>query len=591
MDQSVADIIRQLAMRLDIAPYGVKRTEVEQTAEALGWSAHKVYEHLKKVGWSSGRKKRSDAGKTSVTDGVLNDLATAVVTSIRANGKAIMDVPNARSILQANGREIAVSNGHLNRLLRQKQMNAAALKKATPHVQMQSLYPNHVHQVDPSYCVLYYLPGKKGQDIQRFASDDEFYKNKPQNIEKNAALRVWRYVLTDHFSGTVLVRYYQSAGETQANLWDFMLWCWAQMAGRPMHGVPTLLIWDKGSANTSSAIKNGLIALDVKDIPHKAHNARAKGQVEVGNNIVEKLFESRLRFEPVHSVDELNDAAERWSIAFNANAIPHYDSRLDRVGMAQPVARFALWQTIRKEQLRILPDVALCRTLLAATPQSRVVSQALTISFKHPQADRSLTYDVRDLPNIYPGAKVDVCPLVFGDRQVKVIVTDYKDEKRSFSVSPVLFNDLSGFRVDAPVWGEDFQSMPDTVQDVNRKAANRNAYPDKTDEEIEKLKRKNVAPFGGLDAHSHLANVYKPSYMPRLGTDIDLPNTNLLETKPLSTLEAAKRLRSSIGRALTPEENQLIRDRFPTGVPVAEFDVLLKLISNPLPEAKLSLVK
>ncbi|MDP2091959.1 MAG: hypothetical protein Q8K17_03055, partial [Pseudohongiella sp.] len=146
-------------------------------------------------------------------------------------------------------------------------------------------------------------------------------------------------------------------------------------------------------------------------------------------------------------------------------------------------------------------------------------------------------------------------------------------------------------RVDAPVWGEDFQSMPDTVQDVNRKAANRNAYPDKTDEEIEKLKRKNVAPFGGLDAHSHLANVYKPSYMPRLGTDIDLPNTNLLETKPLSTLEAAKRLRSSIGRALTPEENQLIRDRFPTGVPVAEFDVLLKLISNPLPEAKLSLVK
>ncbi len=590
MNQVATDIIRQLAMRLDTAPHGGKRAEVERVAEALGWSVHKVYEHLKKVGWSSGRKKRSDAGTTSVSDQLLNDLAAVVVTSIRANGKAIMDVPNARSMLQANGRDFGVSNGHLNRLLRKNQMNTTALKRATPHTQMQSLHPNHVHQVDPSYCVLYYLPGKKGQDVQRFASDDEFYKNKPQNIERNASLRVWRYVLTDHYSGTLLVRYYQSAGETQANLWDFLLWCWAKMADRPMHGVPTLLIWDKGSANTSSAIKNALTALDVKDIPHKAHNARVKGQVEGGNNLVEKLFESRLRFQPVHSVDELNEAAERWSTAFNANAIPYFDSRLARDGMAQPLARFALWQTIRKEQLRILPDIALCRTLLASAPQSRVVSQAMTISFKHPQADRSLTYDLRGLPAVHPGAKVDVCPLVFGDRQVKVIATDYKDEKHSFSVSPVEFNDLSGFRVDAPVWGEEFQSMPDSVQDANRKDAIRNAYPEKTDEEIEKLRRKNVAPFGGLDAHSHLGNVYKPSYMPRLGTDIELPNTNTMETRPLSIIEACKRIRSTLGRSLSPEENQIIRDRYPSGVPVDEYDQLVELINGP-PESKLALVK
>ena len=503
-----------------------------------------------------------------------------------------MDVPNARSLLASNGRNIPVSNGHLARLLRDRNMSAKHLKRATPHTRMQSMHPNHVHQVDPSYCVLYYLPGKKGQGVQRFASDDEFYKNKPQNIERITSFRVWRYVLTDHFSGAVLVRYYQSAGETQTNLYDFLLWCWAKQQNRPMHGVPKLLVWDKGSANTSAAIKNALQALEVEDIPHKARNARAKGQVEGGNNLVEKLFESRLRFEPVHSVDELNEAADRWSTAYNANMIPNYDSRLNRDGMVQPLARFALWQMIRKEQLRILPDIELCRALLSTKPQMRTVSQAMTITFKHPQAPRSLTYDLRDLPEAYPGAKVEVSPLVYGDRQVKVTVTDYKNEQRTFTLSPVVFNDLSGFRIDAPMWGEEFASLPDTKQDTNRKTADRNAYPDaENDAEIEKLKRKNAAPFGGLDAHSHLGDVYKPAFMARPGVSIELPNTNVMETKPLSVIETAKRLRSSLGRAVTAQENQFIRERYPNGVPPEAFDQLLELIKNPSPEVKLALVK
>ncbi|MDF1622500.1 MAG: integrase [Pseudohongiella nitratireducens] len=592
MNQASAEIIRELANTLDRVGHGRKRAEVERVADALGWSVHKVYEALKKVGWSSGRKKRSDAGKSVVTEQVLRDLATTITMSTRANGKIIMDVPNARSLLAANGREINVSNGHINRLLKKRVMNGRQLKRATPHTQMKSLHPNHVHQVDPSYCVLYYLPGKKGQSIQRFASDDEFYKNKPQNIERNAALRVWRYVLTDHYSGSILVRYYQSAGETQTNLWDFMLWCWTQIPGRVMHGVPKILIWDKGSANTSTAIKNALSALEVSDIPHRAKNARAKGQVEGGNNLVEKLFESRLRFEPVSCVEELNEAAERWCSAYNANAIPHYDSRLHRDGMSQPLARFSLWQTIRQEQLRVLPDIALCRSLLTSAAQSRVVSQSMTISFRHPQAGKSLTYDLRDLPEVYPGIKVEVAPLVYGDCQVKVTVSDYKDEKQYFNLSPVVFDGLSGFRVDAPVWGAEFDTKPDTRQDTNRKAAERNAYPDATsDDEIDKLRRKNAAPFGGLDAHSHLGDVYKPAFMQRPGVDIELPNTNRLEAKPLSVIETAKRLRASLGRAVSAAENQLIRERYPNGVPPEEFDQLLELIKNPEPEKRFSLVK
>jgi hypothetical protein len=134
-----------------------------------------------------------------------------------------------------------VSNAHLGRLLRQRNLHAAAMKQAAPAVSMKSLHPNHVHQVDPSYCVLYYLPKRGGgaeSFIQRIAGDDEFYKNKPQNFERAASFRVWRYVLTDHYSGTLMVRYYQSAGESVENLYDFLLWCWSRHQNRPFHGVP-----------------------------------------------------------------------------------------------------------------------------------------------------------------------------------------------------------------------------------------------------------------------------------------------------------------------------------------------------------------
>ena len=595
MNQAIHSIMTELASTLDSLTHGGKGAEVSRVAESLDWSASRVYNHLKKVGWSSGRKKRADAGKTSVEESVLVDMSTTIRSSMRANGKILMDVPNATSMLAANGRDIKVSNGQMRRLLSQRSMNAANLKKDSAHTSMRSLHPNHVHQVDPSYCVLYYLPkSTTGQFMQRIAADDEHYQNKPQNIEKNAVFRVWRYVLTDHFSSTIQIRYFQSAGETYQNLYEFLLYCWSRQTGNPFHGVPKILVWDLGSANTSAPIKNALEALEVTAIPHKTKNARAKGQVENANNLVEKGFESRLRFEPVSSVEELNDAAERWCNAYNANAIPHYDSRLNRRGMTEPQARFSLWQMIREEQLRILPDIALCKALLTSKAETRKVSKSLTITFKHSQAKKSLTYDLRDLPEVYPGATVRVSVLVYGDCEVKITVTDYKGEEQSFHVAPLVFDDLSGFRIDAPVIGEEFDSRADTLLDINQKAADRNAFPAANDKEIEKLKKNNAAPFGGLDAHSHLADVYKPSYMQRPGVVIEVGDVNRIETKPLTVLEACKKIRSAIGRPLTPEDNKLIRSLHPQGVPLDEFDQLLLLIKNPAPtirEASLSLIK
>ncbi|MEQ0902917.1 integrase, partial [Pseudomonas aeruginosa] len=116
------------------------------------------------------------------------------------------------------------------------------------------------------------------------------------------------------------------------------------------------------------------------------------GGVEVGNNIVETQFESRLRFQPVNDIAELNASAQAWAEAYNANLIPHQDSRLHRKGLDAPVARYDLWQLIRAEQLRLLPPVEVCRALMTSSEVERKVNPDLTIQFKHPSADASAFY-------------------------------------------------------------------------------------------------------------------------------------------------------------------------------------------------------
>jgi hypothetical protein len=281
---------------------------------------------------------------------------------------------------------------------------------------------------------------------------------------------------------------------------------------------------------------------------------------------VECLFESRLMYEPVENVDELNVAAEAWYNAYNADAIPNYDARLHRKYMETPTARYALWQMIRREQLRILPNVEMCRLLLSADPIERRVDQELTISFKHPAVKLRLHYDVGHIPGVFIGAMVKVSPLVYGENQVLVTVTDYKNEATTHIVAPVEVDAVSGFRKDAAEFGKEFKSRPDTVIEVAGKAADRAAYPGLDQEEIDKAKNKNATPFGGLDAHSHLADVAAPSFMDRPGERLNVPNPIHVEIKPLNITQASMRLRTMLGRAVSAEDRALLAEWYPQGV-------------------------
>lgn len=325
LSPEVLQALFALRDRMAAAPYGSTTELVQRFAKMLGKNPNTIYAWLRTyAGYESGRKKRADAGKTTLPEETLHFIAAAKREGMRGNGKATLPTAVAMNIAHSNGIEVNLSASRINALMRARRLDPRAQDLARSHQVLRSLHPNHVHQIDPSLCLLYYTP--RGQAIMR---DEEFYKNKPASLEK-VRLKVWRYVRYDHASGTIDVRYFEAAGENQHCLFEFLMHTWGQQPHRLSHGVPQLLLWDKGSANTSFAIRRLLDALGVEHRTHAAGHAWAKGGVEQGNNLVETHFESRLRFEPVDSVEQLNAAAAAWVRDFNANAITHVDCRVIR---------------------------------------------------------------------------------------------------------------------------------------------------------------------------------------------------------------------------------------------------------------------
>jgi hypothetical protein len=561
LSDDMRDAYRELAKALDCTPFkgrGVIRKDFE---DFYGVSKHTVYRGLEAIGWSSGNKKRKDAGTTSVDEKTLAEMDGLTLQSFRANGKVTMKTTTALSILASNGRDINVSPSRLNQLRRLRKTTSAQQQCKGAYQRMRSLYPNHVHQVDPSYCLLYYPPGKKGLRVQKIVDESEVYANKPEAEEKLKNLKCWRYVLTDHYSSTIIVRYFESAGETSANLWLFLLYCWQTIDSRAFRGVPDIMVWDKGSANISGPTKNALDALAVDHIAHETKRAWAKGQVECANNIVETQFESRLKAEPVNSVEELNAAAENWYNAWNANLIPNQDCRLNRRGMSEPKARNDLWQTILRmpEKLRELPPIEICKYLLRNEPKPRKVSGYLEVTFKHPAAKSTLIYSVKHLAGIAIGDKVMISPLYYGDCQIMVTVSSYADEDQHHILEPMEF-DEAGFPLEAPVWGEEIKGMPDTLEMVKKKEADAIAYPGKTQEEIKKAKTKQVTPFEGtLNTHSHLKDIKQPEFMKRTGSAIDLPGQfTPAPREAMSRIALKKLVIAALGRSLEQFEMDIL---------------------------------
>lgn len=540
---------------------------IAEMCRLFGFCEASAYRALRKCGWENGRKKRSDEGLSRISDEDLNIAAALLQNSVRKNGKKTMSVENARSIMIQNGFDVPISARQLSGLLRTRTLSTESTSKPSPHQRMRTEYPNQVHFADPSVALMYFAPNGK----QKFLRDDEVYKNKPF-LEGRENLKCWRYVLTDHYSGTICVRYYAAAGENSANMYDFLLYAWGKKKD-PLynfHGLPELLIWDCGSANISKPVTNALKALRVETEPHLPGNPRAKGQVENANNIVECQFESLLHLEEVNSMEELNDAAERWCAAFNANQLEHRDTRITRAGR-KIGSRTMIWNWIKEEQLRELPDEEICRQIFTTGIQPRTVGGDLAISFVHPKNKAATRYSLSALPDIMVGMTVNVQPILVSEEALALVsYQDRTGEIVSFEVKPIEY-DRVGFDIAAPVFGQEYKSQPDTLIEKNTKAlAEIAASDDKTEVPFAK-----VTDGQGFKTHSLIHTQADPFFKTQTGKQVEVAaGTVEVHDILITPVEMAKRFKARAG--FIPDGFiASLKKEFPDGVPSQLVDDLV----------------
>ncbi len=560
----------QIAQAAAAAPSGGKQAVYDDACRELCVSRATLHRYLKQVAMKPERKKRSDAGNVSLTREEAIAISAMLMTSHRKTAKRLMSIGQAVAVMRANGEVRAeaidpttgevrpLSDSAIARALRAYGMHPDQLNRPEPAVELKSLHPNHVWQIDASLCVLYYLNARtQAESGLQVMERDRFYKNKPANLKRIEADRVWSYEVTDHHSGTIFVHYVLGA-ESGANLAESFMAAIQLREADPFHGVPFILMMDMGSANTSGLFANLARRLQVKLIAHAPGNARATGQVEKARDLIERSFESGLRLRPVRDLDELNAQAQRWARWFNAHKVHSRHGR----------TRYEQWLTIAPEQLRIAPPLPVCQELLTHHPEQRKVSDTLAVSFKGQE------YDVRHVPGVMVGEKLAIALNPYNLDSATVVDTD-ADGNEVLHTVPLVQRDDAGFRTDANVIGEDWARPADTALEANRKVVERFAMDATTDEEAEAARKAKAVPFGGrIDPFKVIEQAPQRTFLPRRGTEL-APGAVAAKApaRLLSLFEVAADL-ARRGVAMDAGKNAQVRAWYPTGVPEDELDDL-----------------
>ncbi len=568
------DILREAANAIAACGHKEKGKVAARYAEMIGKSVPTLYRTLKREGlYVSQRKRRADAGAVRVDVSEEQMLKTMAMrmTSKRNTGAVEMPAEVAIEIAEEAGviPKGALSASTLNRHLRRMQADERALLAATPHINMQSLHPNHVHQVDPSVCLQWDIDDKGANERDMLR---EYYKNKPQNVAKITGKRtkkLLRYVLTDHFSGHIEVKYYFIAGESAVALVDFLVHCWfPKQSGNPFQGASDILLWDEGSANTSHPVKSLCDAVGVEILTHLPGNPRGKGQVECANRIVQRNFESRMRISPPKSLDELNRLAAAWCLYYNSGKV---HSRTQHT-------RDSVWQTIKPEHLRTFaatPDEV--RMLAQLKPMTRKIRGDYTITIA--SRGNQLTYRLSEIPGMAPRSTVQVRRNAFTPDTIQVRICD---DDAWIEVQPLQYasGKAGGFEIGAPIIGESHASLPDTLAMQRERAMTLDAYNVDTDREATNARKRREKPFAGIDAMAPITNYEAPTYMPRTSTELDIPTTAAPEIKPMSLFKAMQIIANRHGRLSADQHADLAR-AYPDGMTQDQIDDWITAQSEP----------
>ncbi|EEZ4408268.1 TPA: DDE-type integrase/transposase/recombinase [Escherichia coli] len=594
MNPALTQRLVSIATAADAAGHGEKEAVYQAACEELQISRATLLKKLKGVRMNKPRKQRSDTGKTTLTADEMKKISGAWLESPRpGNGKKGYSLEDIVNGLRDNGMIVAgrtdtetgeffpLSIDAISRALRQHRMHPDQLRAPSPALELASLHPNHVWQLDASICVLYYLknPGKKvsGDTGLRVMSAAEFNKNKPRNLDRIVNDRVWSFEITDHTTGWIYVEY-RFGGESAVNFLEVMINAMQERDNADvLHGVPKILFTDPGSALVSAPLLNMCRAMGIRTIQHKAHNARATGSVEKARDIIERKFEGGLRFLKVDNIGELNRLARLWRMKFNRVSVH------SRHGMSRTDA----WLRITEEQLIKAPAPEICRELAVAAPEERTVTDKLRISF------RGKEYDVSDIPGVFVGDKVLVARNPWSDEEARVVIVNDEGFETFHVIHAIQKDKLWQYSIHAPVIGEEYRQLPETVTQTNRNEVEQHIYGTASQEETEAVKKDKALPFGGrFNPYLDIERDDHPTYMPKRGQASDVRGPRI-EQRPLTHVEAAKILRgkfSAAGHAWTPEHYRRLTAQYPDGIPETALDEVMAVLTTTARNSVISIV-
>jgi hypothetical protein len=539
---------RDMVFDLKEAQPGDRRAIIDKYCGQYGYTYGHMMRIAKEYGFSSGRKSRCDKGTSSISPDQLDAVGSFMRVTRRENKGVISPVENALVFFEDNGLIAPgqVSVPTLQRKLRERQMSAKHQNSPTPHTEMRSLHPNHVHSVDVSTCIQYYLD-KGGMSVIR---EDEFYKNKLENFKK-IKTPLQRYIITDHFSGFFFVKYYLTDGETAENLFDFVCSAWEVKHDNrfPFRGVPLLMLMDGGSRAKAKAL--GLpfwdgIGVDI--LPGMAGNSRRQGSVEVTHCIWEEWFETRLRIDPATSLEDLNRKAFGFCLWYNAT------KKHTRHGFP----RLSMWLNINAEQLRELPARAELQDLLNKPEEERTVANN-RISFQGKE------FNLRGF-GIPAGAKVTVIKNLYKWRE-GIVIIGYENNRYEARAIDKLPAELGGFSVNAAIIGQEYKAQPETFTQQAAKRMDELAYGSR------EPNRKKETPFYGMNAFEGFTEkVDNLATLPKRGTPIEIARPAAPMEYPV--MELFKRMREA-GIAITTEINRELRAEYRGTVTAADIEAVI----------------
>jgi hypothetical protein len=174
---------------------------------------------------------------------------------------------------------------------------------------------------------------------------------------------------------------------------------------------------------------------------------------------------------------------------------------------------------------------------------------------------------VSTVPGVMVGETLMITRNPWRDDAAQVVLVG-EDGREVFHVVNEVPKDDFGFAYNAAIIGEEYKRHKDTPAQTARKEIEQLVTGTDSVSAAEAARKSRALPFGGrFDPYKRLDETEMlPAFLPRRGTRHDL-TPPVVELPPLSHVEAAKAIKSRVGKVWRPEHFQELQERFPAGVP------------------------